>query len=74
MSASGARNRTEFARVWAEAMMRRSIAEGYTGKPDLPCVNTGEAAKSGWGNEKHATYSILFESYLFEHGKLPQGC
>jgi len=54
--------------------MRRSIAEGYTGKPDLPCVNTGEAAKSGWGNEKHATYSILFESYLFEHGKLPQGC
>jgi hypothetical protein len=48
------------------------IIEGYTGKPDLPCGNTGEPQRADGASRKHATYSISFESFLLNTGSFPR--
>jgi len=41
---------------------------GIAGKPEPTLRIISEAAKSGWGNKKHATYSISLESSMLNTG------
>jgi len=45
---------------------------GHTGKPDLPRVQAEEPQRAARDRQKHATYSISFESYLSNTGSLPR--
>ena len=44
-------------------------APGAPGQPDATLEEDGGAPKWGRGVQQHATYSILFESYLVNTGE-----
>ncbi len=66
MSASTIRNR--IAKVRADAQGSAHCAEGCRGKPDCTLYCYWGATKSGRDAEKHATYSIVPESYTVNTG------
>jgi hypothetical protein len=70
MSASGVRNHDGNVGVRIERMNQSGILKDHTGKPDLPCVNTGKPQSVDGATRKHATYGISFESYLLNTGNL----
>jgi hypothetical protein len=45
-------------------------AYGYMDKPELPRVQAEEPQRAVGDRQKHATYSISFESYLLNTGNL----
>jgi len=43
---------------------------GNTGKPDLPCVDTGKPQRADGAGREHATYIVLVESNMLNTGSL----
>src|SRR5882672_5133694 len=51
-------------------LLPRMVAHGAPGPPDSTLEEDGGAPKRGRGVQQHATYSILFESFMVNTGDL----
>jgi len=51
-------------------LLPRMVAYGAPGQPDATLEEDGGAPKRGRGVQQHATYSMLFESFIVNTGDL----
>jgi hypothetical protein len=51
-------------------LLQRMGAHGAPGQPDATLEEDGGAPERGRGVQQHATYSILFESFIVNTGAL----